>query len=224
MKRAAGENGIVAERITDKLQQECERRGLGLVTGTRCSVEKLPFLRNLFLGGNVLAPWALIDAAWCFLESWDAAAALWRYDLLADGVGTPGERKMAQVVIGDLRQPVYSPEMVFIHNNKGGQAFYRAWRGEDISRGDAEDAEKKGMEAHLAFLVALHQVKPVFLELPGSWLIEGGSIMAQEFRTAKPTTNLVRVEISKGRFVMCRPGEERETLRHFQEMAGGRRQ
>jgi hypothetical protein len=111
---------------------------------------------------------------------------------------------------------------VFIHNNQGGQAFYRAWRGEIARAEDAEGAE--GMEPHLAFLMALHTVKPVFLELPGSWLMENGSMMAQEIKPAKPTTNLVRVEISRGRFVMCRPGEERETLRHFQEMAQGRRQ
>lgn len=203
--------GIISAVNDPGRARECERRGLNYMADTRENVQHLPYADNLFISGDGRIPWELLEAAWQLLENWDVIAPLYSYELLAKDMGTAEEREETEVVCGDLRQPLYSTEMVFIRNNAEGQQFYAAWRQE---RGNPE----------LALLRAMHKTKPIILQVPCSWLgvarVQPGTEDNPRNRPAsrRPGPNLVRVEIGRNRFVMCRPGEEEATRKHFEKM------
>lgn len=213
--------GLIIAKDTADLAKECTSHKLELCIGTCQSLERLPYTENLFLGENRPAPLELLEAAWALLESWDVIAPLYSYELLAKDVGEHSEREATLAVCGDLRQPLYHAGMVFIRDNSVGQRFYEAWR---IETGNPE----------LALLRAVHKTKPVILQAPYSWLgmnrIEATNMNSsttvpgarQTHRSPGP--NLVKVQIGLNRFVMCRPGEEEATKRHFDEMIKSKRE
>lgn len=208
--------GLIIAKDTPGLAKECTSRKLELCVGTCQSLEQMPYTQNLFMGIGRAAHWELLEAAWALLESWDVIAPLYSYELLAKDVSSHEDRKTALRVCGDLRQPLYDAGMVFIHNNNAGQRFYTAWR-------------EQGGSAELALLRAIHLAKPIILQAPYSWLgmnRTGASdvnprttMPGARHAPRSPGPNLVKVQIGPNRFVMCRPGEEEATKRHFEEMA-----
>lgn len=218
-KTAEQRAGIIACNESAGLVEQCEKRGLAVCGGSKQSLATLPYEKNLYLGADTQVPWELLPAAWELLESWDVMAPLWSYEWLATGAGGFEERKRAEAVCGDLRQPLYATTMVFIRRNESGSRFYECWRG--VS-GDA----------HLALLTAIHMSKPLILQLPYSWLgpARTGQTQVPGQRRGMPGSvgggrraNLVKVEVGPNRFVMCFPGEEEKTKRHFQDMLKSRR-
>jgi len=129
--------------------------------------------------------------------------------VLAQDVGTPAERKRTAKLTLDLRIPLYEPGLLFIRSSEAGLALLETWRAE-CQRGDDE---------RLAFLRALHIVKPKFCALPRSWLAEEAQRAKQDARTEKNVRNtlkpLVRVEIAPGRFAKCHAGDEEKVKEHF---------
>jgi len=177
-----------------------------------------PFGRTLFLSGNYTVPWDLLPSGFHFLQRWDVAAPLWRYGVLAADVGTPAEQKRTAKLALDLRVPLYEPALLFVQANDVGRALMKAWRAEC----------RPGEDERLAFLRALHIVKPRFCALPRSWLAEeeqrAKRDVATERNVRKVLKPLVRVEIAPGRFVKCHAGDEEKVKAHFASLQRGRNQ
>lgn len=166
----------------------------------------VPFEKTLIVEPGTRVPFDLLQAAWHFLDKWDAAVPLWRAGVLAADVGTPDERSTSFDVVGDLRVPLHACELLFARAGGPGEELVAAWAREPGDR-------------HLAFLRALHQVKPRVCILPTTWLAE---VHAYENRRrvlrgqlAAPARPLVRVEVSPGRFVKAHAGDEEKVMAHF---------
>jgi len=138
--------------------------------------------------------------------------------VLAKDVGTPAERKRTKKVTLDLRIPLCEPGLLFIRSSEAGRALLERWRAEC----------QQGSDERLAFLRALHIVKPKFCALPRSWLAEEAQRAKQDARAAtsmmrRGIFSLVRVEISPGRFVKCRAGDEDKVREQFNRQRGRKR-
>jgi hypothetical protein len=180
----------------------------------------VPFGRALIVGDGITIPWSLVPHGMHFLEAWDMAAPLWRYGVLAKDTGTREEQKRTETMTKDLRQLLYAHELLFIRSSEAGRAFLEAWKAEMGEGGDKR----------LAFLRALHLVKPLFLALPRTWIAEVAQAAelrrilsnADEHRAAarrtahQPPGNLVRVEVAPGRFVKCYAGNEEKVKREYE--------
>ena len=197
--------GILTMGRSVKISASARRLGLQLRQGRKW---KPSWARTLFVSGKYQVPWDLLPSGFHFLKRWDAAAPLWRYGVLAQDVGTPAERKRTAKLTLDLRIPLYEPGLLFIRSSEAGLALLETWRAECRPGGDER----------LAFLRALHIVKPRFCALPRSWLAEEAQRAQQDARTDKNMRNvrrLVRVEIAPGRFVKCHAGDEEKVKEHF---------
>ena len=185
----------------------------------------LPGDKTLFVASKCAPPWRLLEAGFGLLDRWDVAAPLWRYGLLAKDIGGPSERERTAKVIRDLRQLLYAHEILFVKASPDGRRFLETWL-----------AECQGTtDPRLAFLRALHLVKPLFCALPRSWLADEAQRAQQDAKSSVPTPSLppeirmphsrpalgglVKVEIGPGRFVTCRPGEEAQVKAVFKEQA-----
>jgi hypothetical protein len=177
----------------------------------------LPWDKVLFIAPGVCVPWEMLEYGFHFLERWDAAAPLWRYGVLAQDLGTKEQRAHTQAATLDLRLLTYEPGLLFVRNNAAGQDLVAYWR----------KACRPGWDERLAFLHALHLVKPRFCALPRSWLADEQQRAQADARTQRSVMIslpqiLVKVEISPGRFVKCRPGDEEKTKRHYQHLMNRR--
>lgn len=172
----------------------------------------LPWAKTLFLAGEQI-PWGLLPAGFEFLDKWDAAVPTWQ---LADGLGTAQERQRTERIALDLRQPTYEPRLLFVRDNPIGRELLGAWRAE-CGSGDDE---------HLAFLRAVHLVKPRLCVLPTSWLNQTGWPQPAQ-RMSRQSSNagrpLVRLELEPGRFVKVHAGDEERVLAHFRRQKKRRR-
>jgi len=207
--------GILTMGKSVKISASARRLGLQLRQGRKW---KPGWERTLFVSGEYQVPWDLLPAGFHFLKRWDAAAPLWRYGVLAADVGTKGERQRTAKLTLDLRIPLYEPGLLFIRSTEAGLALLETWRAE-CRRGD---------DVRLAFLRALHIVKPRFCALPRSWLAEEAQRAQQDARTDKnmrgTVRRLVRVEIAPGRFVKCHAGDEEKVKERFTRLQRGRNQ
>lgn len=164
---------------------------------------RVPFEKTLIVQAGTRVPWDLLDAAWGFLDRWDAAVPVWQYTVTAESVGTAEERERTRAVVRDLRVLLHAVELLFVAGTEGGRELVKTWQAE------AEGSS----EIRLAFLRALYAVKPRVCVLPVSWL------KASTPPSVSPRTNgktrsdgLVRVEIMPGQFVKCREGEDARVL------------
>jgi len=206
--------GIVVLRNAAKISTSNARKlQLAVHKGGNWSI---PFDQTLFLSGSYTVPWDLLPSGFHFLRRWDAAAPLWRYGVLATDVGTKAERQRTKKLALDLRVPLYEPALLFVQANEAGRALMKAWRAEC----------RYGDDERLAFLRALHMVKPRFCALPRSWLAEeeqrAKRDAATERNVRKVLKPLVRVELSPGRFVKCHAGDEEKVKEHFASLQRGR--
>jgi len=170
--------------------------------------------RALFVEPGIVVPWHLVSYGLHFVERWDAAAPLWRYGVLAKDVGTPGERERTAAVIGDLRVMLYAHELMFVRASTDGLAFLAA----------LDEEVSDGGEKRLAFLRAMHRVKPMICTLPASWMgAQAASAVAST--RAKPRGKvpgsgaLVRIEIAPGRYVRCRESDEAQVRERYRMLA-----
>jgi len=206
--------GILTMGRNVKISSRARRLGLQLRQGRKW---KPGWERTLFVSGEYEVPWDLLPSGFHFLQRWDAAAPLWRYGVLAEDVGTPGERTRTKKMTLDLRILLYEPGLLFIRNSEAGLALLETWRAEC----------RRGSDERLAFLRALHIVKPKFCALPRSWLAEEAQRAQQDARTDKNVRDtlkpLVRVEIAPGRFVKCHAGDEERVKARFERLQRGRK-
>jgi hypothetical protein len=172
--------------------------------------QELPCEKNLIVQAGTRVPWDLLPAAWNFLEHWDAAVPLWRYGVLAADVGTPEERKATQAMVRDLRVLLHSYELLFVRRSAGGIKLVEQWRQECSG----------GCDKRLAFLRAFYIVKPMLCVLPTTWLAqikeaEKAAAVRGHVINKHVSDNMVRLEISPGRFVKVRAGNEAAALEQF---------
>jgi hypothetical protein len=163
--------------------------------------------KTLFVEPGTRIPFDLLAAGWHFLDRWDIAVPIWKYNALAADEGPAIERKATEAVAGDLRVMLYSYELLFVRNNATGQEFLNVWQTE------MDGNENK----RLAFLRALHITKPIACYLPISWLCD---VMAASHQTLHRApiprrTDLVHVQIGPGQYVKCRKGDERLVLEKY---------
>ncbi|MFO7743384.1 MAG: hypothetical protein R6X31_13850 [Anaerolineae bacterium] len=203
--------GIVLTGADKHLEELAGGKGLNVTTDSEMG---LAYDKTLFVepGGEV--PWDLLPAAWHLLERWDAAVPMWRYGVNASDVGTKAERERTKAVVRDLRVLLHSVELLFVRDNKNGQALMDAYR----------DELENGGEKRLAFLRAHYRTKPRLCVLPRPWLakvFERSKMDARSARGGRRTgAKLVTVEVAPGRFVKCNPGDEEKVIEMF---TGGRR-
>ena len=177
-------------------------RGMGLAV--EMTVEwGIPWPQTVIVSAGATIPWDLLDAGLHFVERWDAAAPMWRYGVLAADVGTAAERERTEAACLDLRVPLFEPALLFVRGSEAGRELLRVWREECAP----------GYDERLAFLRALHLVKPRFCALPRSWLpgLEAQAQRAAPRAARSAGAGLVRVEIAPGRFVRCHAGDEDKT-------------
>jgi hypothetical protein len=177
----------------------------------------LPWDKVLYIGPGVCVPWEMLAYGFHFLERWDAAAPLWRYGVLAQDLGTKEQRAHVQAATLDLRLLTYEPGLLFVRNNAAGQDLVTYWR----------KACRPGWDERLAFLYALHLVKPRLCALPRSWLADEQQRAQADARTQKSVMIslpqiLVQVEVRPGVSVKCRPGDEEKVKRHYQKLMNRR--
>jgi hypothetical protein len=201
-------NGIVLTGADKNIQARARAANLPVTVD---AAMPLAYDKTLFVAPGTRVPWDLLPAAWHFLERWDAAVPLWRYGVNAADVGSKEERARTAAVIRDLRVLLHSVELLFVRDNEDGRALMAAYWTE----------RQNGTDNRLSFLRALYQVKPRLCVLPLSWLAdiahEAASSKAVSRRKPQIPVPLVRVEITPGRYVNCRQGDEEKVLAQFQQ-------
>lgn len=180
-------------------------------------VPAVPFDKTLIVAAGTRVPFDLLAAAWHLLDRWDAAVPLWRSGVMAAAIGTLAERERTRAAALDLRVPLHATELLFARAGGAGEALVDRWVAE------MED----GGEPRLAFLRALHQVKPCLCILPNTWLVEVRAFEGPAERrrgvTLPSGRPLVRVEVSPGRFVKAHAGDEEKVMEHFRRTQSARR-
>jgi len=216
-------NDVLILRQHDKAIEAMAQRAKLQVVMAEGDLSAVAFDRALIVEPGMTIPWAMVGYGLHFLERWDAAAPLWRYGVLAEDVGTPGERKRTEAITRDLRVLLYAHELLFVRNSPDGRALLAAW----------QEEKADGGEPRLAFLRALYRVKPIFCTLPRSWAGEpramaravGGHTSARmkqtvfapnaRRRSRGESGDLVRVELRPGVYIRCHPGEEEDVRKRF---------
>lgn len=163
--------------------------------------------KALYVDAGFSVPFKKLPFAERLLDKWDAAVPLGGYGVLAQDVGDAGDRDNTLKLVGDLRVPVHTIELLFIGYNTVGRDLLKCYK-EEI---------KKGSNRRLAFIRANYIVKPKLCVLPRIWVAKAKKTL--------PTQKLVRgglveVEIEPGRFVRCHPGDEEKVVKM---LTGGRR-
>lgn len=215
-------NGILLLGRDEVITSRAKRAGLDVIIGQAGLTPSLPFDKTLITTPGTRVPFDLLPAAWGFLERWDAAVPLWRYDVTAATAGTAAERERTAAVIRDLRVLLHAVELLFVRRNEAGEALVGAWL---ESLGEAGEADRQ-----LAFLRAVYRVKPRLCVLPVSWLVE--SRQSRRAGTTPVHTGaapgkgkgrpLVQVELSPGRFVKVHKGDEERARAQFERQRKGR--
>lgn len=220
---------LVLREPDRQAEAQAQRHGLQVVMLAQgyALADVCSFDRALFVEPGIAVPWHLVDYGLHFIERWDAAAPLWCYGVLASQVGTPGDRERTEAVIGDLRVLLYAHELLFVRGSAVGLAL--------LSELDEETG--RGGEPRLAFLRALHRVKPMICTLPASWLGGSGTqrpmtavAQLQTARTLRKSARwpvqggqghgaLVRIEIGKGVYVRCRESDEAQVRERYRLQA-----
>ena len=217
------DRGLVLREESPAAARQAKRQGLGVTLAEGWGA---PYARTLYVTGGAAVPWDLLDAGFHFLERWDAAAPLWRYNVTAADVGAKRIRRYVEGLVRDLRVPLYATELLFAGDSAAGGELVDRWRWECREQGAETNDDER-----LLFVYALYAVKPLFLALPRSWLHESGALPQMVGirprsigpERVAPGTPLVRVEIAPGRYVRCHPDEVEKYRQRYQQQIGGRR-
>lgn len=140
--------------ISQGIRDELERRypGLDVTAGL-----ELTDSRNLLWDTTVaLLPELALVGFGLLSKGWQLAVPLVDYELLAEAIGSEDERAKTEAIIHDLRVPVYETGVIFARRCPQTRRLLETWQAEGGGK--------------LAFLRALHQVRPVVLALPCSWV------------------------------------------------------
>lgn len=178
----------------------------------------ITFDKTLIAEAGARVPFDLLPSAWMLLERWDLAVPIWKYGVTALDVGTPEERALTSQVVADLRVPLHAYELLFVRDSRVGRQFVETWWQEDFPSGNRR----------LAFLRALHKVKPMACYLPQTWLLDVrdpvSPLPRQRGQPLPSSRPLVRLEIAPGRFVKVHAGDEQKAIEQYKaQQRGGRR-
>jgi len=160
--------------------------------------------RALWVGNKLEVPWERVPAGFAFLEKWELAVPIWRWGTLAAAVGEEAERVLSEKLLLDLRVPLYDPRLLFLRGCQSTLELLLAYAQESLL----------GRNRLLAFSRALSRVKPIFCALPTSWLLDVPEPIIQPVRRA---TGMVRIEVAPGKYAMCHPGNEEDTIRRWRQ-------
>lgn len=194
--------GIVIRESNEAIQHAAKRHSLPVTVGE----PSLVYERTLLIGDGIAVPWEMVPRGFDFLDTWEAAAPIWAYETLAADVVRGSERERTEALIGDLRVPLYSTELLFLRRCENSERLLNQWRAD-------------GGDERLAFLRALYEVKPLFLALPRSWLAKRAAPVAQPRRNTGSNVRLVHVQIAPGRSVCCRPDEAEIYRQRYAQLA-----
>lgn len=122
--------------------------------GSNC----LPYPKTMVWDPSLGCRTELLGVGFRLLERWQIAAPLMSYEQLACHIGMDEDRARTQVVIRDLRVPVYDTRLMFVRRCAETMELIRRWLEDD--EGDER----------LTFLRSLYTVKPVICALPTSWV------------------------------------------------------
>lgn len=180
----------------------------------------LPFAMTLIVQAGMRVPWDLLPSAWHFLERWDVAVPMYRYNVRACDIGSAEARTRTREVVGDLRALLYAHELLFLRGEVGA-AVLETWLGSQAANEE---------DVRLAFLRAVHLVKPRVCVLPTSWVISGGvGELGRRGEKAQGRKGerggrgeMVLVEVGNGQFLRCKAGDEGK-VREMWEANRGRR-
>ena len=92
-------------------------------------------------------------------DSWEALATLVSLTTLAGDVGSKGEQCKTEVVVGDLRLPVYDPRLLWIRKTPATEKLIDLWASELI----------KGSDEQHSFLRSLYSSRIMMCTLPPGW-------------------------------------------------------
>ena len=182
--------------------------------------DEIPWPQTVFISQGINVPWDLLEFGFSFLDSWEIAAPIWRYDTLASEIARGDDRKRTEALIHDLRVMLYAHELLFVRDCDNARVLLETWQREIAAVPDGD--------VRLAFLRALYIVKPFVLALPNSWLADPATSRHNKRDFARiGQVPLVRVEVGPGRFVRCRQGDEEKVKAEFAQRAqlrSGRRE
>jgi len=194
--------GVIIREHDEAIQHAAKRHGLPVTLGE----PSIAYERTLLIGDGIAVPWEMVPRGFDFLDTWEAAAPIWAYETLAADVARGSERERAEALIGDLRVPLYSTELLFLRRCENSERLLSLWRAD-------------GGDERLAFLRALYELKPLFLALPRSWLAKRAAPVAQPRRNTGSNVRLVHVQIAPGRSVCCRPDEVEIYRQRYAQLA-----
>lgn len=121
----------------------------------------LAFERTLFWNTSVKFRPELAVTGFRFLERWEIALPLLDYDTLARDLVSQAEAGEVEAVLKCLRVLVYEPRLMFLRRCPAARRLLEAW----------QERRRRFADDHIAFLVALYEVKPLVLALPASWIM-----------------------------------------------------
>ena len=119
---------------------------------------ELPWSKTLIYNPTLRLRKELVPVGFHLLDTWQLAAPLWDYDDLAAGQGTEQDRQRTAEVVGDLRVPLYSPDLVFVRRCGDTERWLADWAG------DREGDDR------FSLLRSIYRCKPLILALPTTWI------------------------------------------------------
>lgn len=145
------ERGIVARSRSALIPE----RFVGSVGFAKGDGWDMPWPSTMFCASAI--PWDLVEFAFTLAGKWDIVVPFDRSGALASQVGDTRDRAHTERVCGDLRQPLYSTELVVV--GPGGALTLHAWR-----------HECGGGDERLALLRAIHTTPCRVYAAPRAWL------------------------------------------------------
>jgi hypothetical protein len=100
----------------------------------------------------------LLTTGFTLLDTWEVAAPILSYTILARDIGSDEDRAATCDVVRDLRVPVYDVRFLFLRRCDATRRLLKTWHNEAGDRS-------------LAFLRALYRVKPLLCALPTTWVL-----------------------------------------------------
>jgi len=119
----------------------------------------LPWELTLIWDPKIMLRKELLSVGFNFLEIWQVACPLMKYDIMANNTGTLEDRDLTADLIGDLRIPLYNPSLMFVKRCGDTRAMIGAW----------EEEKGRSPSIHHALLRAIYRTKPLILALPPNW-------------------------------------------------------
>jgi hypothetical protein len=120
----------------------------------------LPFSKTLWWNPETKLRTDLIATGFHLLDTWEVAAPLASYEILARDIGGDYDRQRTETVVRDLRVPFYIPGALFLRRCRATRDLLRIW----------QEEQRRGGDDRLALLRAIYRVKPLLCSLPTTWL------------------------------------------------------